>query len=125
MMSAGRDGVAGRVLFSRSVSPLTQEDMADLDMEAAESNVTLSEVAEGVLHGKFLVWDDDDALVTSLNWSSAGTRPDNPWGEIGVHVRLAGLAAGLRSRLEESLQAAQVAKVEYREQRQRRRRHGG
>jgi hypothetical protein len=32
MMAAGRDGVVGRVLFSRTVSPLTEEDLADLTM---------------------------------------------------------------------------------------------
>jgi phosphatidylserine/phosphatidylglycerophosphate/cardiolipin synthase-like enzyme len=118
MMAAGRAGVMGKVMFSRSVSPLTDEDMADLRLEAAQSGVELSEVAEGVLHGKFLLWDNDNAVITSLNWSSAGTRPDNPWGEIGVHVAFPGLAAVIRSRLEDSLRAASVAKVEYRERRE-------
>jgi len=125
MMAAGREGVAGRVLFSRSVGRLTEEDMADLEMEAKQSNVALWAVPEGVLHGKFLLWDDDDAIITSLNWSSAATRPDNPWGEMGVHLSLPGLASGLRGRLETSLQVAHDAKVEYREQRDRRRRLRG
>jgi hypothetical protein len=124
MMAAGREGVAGRVLFSRSVR-LTEKDMADLEMEAMQSGVALWAVPEGVLHGKFLLWDDDDALITSLNWSSAVTRSDNPWGEMGVHLSLPGLASGLRGRLETSLQAAQEAKVEYREKRDRRRRLRG
>jgi cardiolipin synthase A/B len=108
MMAAGRAGVTGRVLFSRSVSPLTEQDLADLTMEAAEAGVQLSEVAEEVLHGKFLLWDDDNVVITSLNWSSAGTRRDNPWGEIGVHVRLPGVGRAMRPELEESLQAAQA-----------------
>jgi phosphatidylserine/phosphatidylglycerophosphate/cardiolipin synthase-like enzyme len=77
-----------------------------------------------VLHGKFLLWDSDDVIVTSLNWTSAGTRADNPWGEIGAHVHLPGLASGLRSRLEKSLKAAEQAKVTYREERARRRPRG-
>ena len=69
-------------------------------MEAAQSGVELSEVAEEVLHGKFLLWDDDDVVITSL----------------------AGLAQTMRSQLEDSLQAAQAEKLAYLEQRKRRRR---
>ena len=36
------------------------------------------EVPDGDLHGKFLLWDADDVIVTSLNWSSADARGDAP-----------------------------------------------
>jgi phosphatidylserine/phosphatidylglycerophosphate/cardiolipin synthase-like enzyme len=92
MMAAAKGGVRGRLLFSRNVSPVTDEDLADLRQLALERGVELSEVPEGVLHGKFLLWDRDDLVITSLNWSSASTRRDNPWGEIGVHIRRTGIA---------------------------------
>jgi cardiolipin synthase A/B len=111
MMTAGKSGVEGRVLFSRCVTPVSDEDLQDLSFIAAEHGVSLTEVDEGVLHGKFLIWDDDNVMITSLNWSSAGTRRDNPWGEIGLHVRQRAIASKLRTRIMASLEAAKLARL--------------
>lgn len=109
MMTAGKSGTKGRVMFSRCVTPVSAEDLNDLAFLAQESGVELSEVDEGVLHGKYLIWDDDNVVITSLNWSSAGTRRDNPWGEIGVHIEKPGVGAKLRQRIEVSLEVAKVS----------------
>lgn len=106
MIAAARGGVPGRVLFSRNVSPVTDEDLLDLELAAQKRGVTLEEVPEGVLHGKFLLWDEDDLVVTSLNWSSANTRRDNPWGEIGVHIRRRGIANHFTSELDAEVDRA-------------------
>jgi phosphatidylserine/phosphatidylglycerophosphate/cardiolipin synthase-like enzyme len=55
------------------------------------------------LHAKFVVWDDDDALVTSLNWASADSDPDDPFGELGVHMHAPGIGAELLRRIGELL----------------------
>jgi cardiolipin synthase A/B len=68
----------------------------------AEANVRLVEVDEAELHGKFLVWDDDDIVISSLNWSSADTRRDSPYAEIGVHLSGPDLARDILQRLEGS-----------------------
>lgn len=39
-----------------------------------------------MLHAKILTWDDDNAVITSLNWLSASTTGDN-YDEIGVYLR--------------------------------------
>ena len=103
MMEAGSRGVRGRVLYSRKVVPVTQEDMADLAVEVALKGIELTEVPERVLHGKLLLWDDDHLVITSLNWSSAGTRADNPWGEIGIYVHQPQIARRIREQLELSI----------------------
>lgn len=123
MMAAAKGGVPvpGRLLFSRNVSPVTDEDLADLEMMARERGVTLTEVAEGVLHGKFLLWDEDDVVITSLNWSSANTRRDNPWGEIGIHISRSGIAAAVAQQIDPSIERA-VAEISRREPRRRHRR---
>jgi cardiolipin synthase A/B len=54
--------------------------------------------AEG-FHAKFLLWGDDDLIVTSLNWCSWTTSPESPRGEIGVHIRRTGIARDLTLRL--------------------------
>jgi phosphatidylserine/phosphatidylglycerophosphate/cardiolipin synthase-like enzyme len=51
------------------------------------------------LHAKFVAWDDDDALITSFNWASADIDPNDPFGEIGVHVHAPGIAAELLARI--------------------------
>ncbi|MCH9752508.1 MAG: phosphatidylserine synthase, partial [Alphaproteobacteria bacterium] len=111
MMTAGKAGIKGRVMFSRCVTPVSEEDLSELAFLAGESGVELSEVDEGVLHGKFLIWDDDDVVITSLNWSSAGTRRDNPWGEIGFYIRKPGAGAKLRGRIEASLESAKLSRL--------------
>lgn len=125
MMAAGKAGVKGRVMFSRSVTPLSKEDLSDLAFLAEESCVELSEVDEGVLHGKYLIWDDNDVVITSLNWSSAGTRRDNPWGEIGIHIHKPGIGIKFRKWLTSSLEAARLARLakqqRYRNRKRRKR----
>lgn len=116
MMTAGKAGVQGRVMFSRCVTPVSEEDLSDLAFAARECGVDLSEVDEGVLHGKYLIWDDNDVVITSLNWSSAGTRRDNPWGEIGLHVKKPDVGAKLRKRLEASLEAAKLSRLSEQQQ---------
>ena len=124
MMTAGKAGIKGRVMFSRCVTPVSEEDLGDLAFLAQESGVTLSEVDEGVLHGKFLIWDDDDVVITSLNWSSAGTRRDNPWGEIGLHVKRTAVGAKLRGRIEASLEVAKLSRLAEQQRHGDRKSHG-
>lgn len=120
MMAAATAGVRARLLFSHSVSPVSNEDLAGLRQTALERAVELTEVPEGVLHGKFLLWDKDDLVVTSLNWSSANTRPDNPWGEIGIHIHRPGIADAAAAQIDRSIaQAASKREPTRREPRQR------
>ncbi len=51
------------------------------------------------LHGKFLLWDDDNVVISSLNWGSASSDPEFPLGDIGVHVTAPGVASNLMDRL--------------------------
>lgn len=66
--------------------------------EARDRGVRLLYIAEG-FHAKFLLWGDNDIVVTSLNWGSWRTSPDFPQGEIGVHVRRTGIARDVIERL--------------------------
>ena len=66
--------------------------------EARERGVRLLYISEG-FHAKFLLWGDDDIVITSLNWGSWRTSSDFPQGEIGVHVRRSGIAREVTERL--------------------------
>ncbi len=61
-------------------------------LHAAANGVRLSQAAKTRLHGKFLAWDDDDLIVTSLNWTSGSVVADAPWNDLGVHIVAPGIA---------------------------------
>jgi cardiolipin synthase A/B len=98
---------------------------------AASAGVRLVQIHDRELHGKFLIWDDDHLVITSLNWSSADTSADAPLGEIGLYIRSPDLAANVRRRLIEGWPALDApADTPHQERtrpkrRRRRRRNGG
>jgi cardiolipin synthase len=100
-VAAGRDGVQATVLYTQTTGPLRNRHARALAEEAQANGLTLTRTKRKPLHGKFMAWDDDDLVVTSLNWASASADPDFPWGEIGVHVHASGIAADALARLEE------------------------
>jgi cardiolipin synthase len=112
--------VEGVIYFSRASKPLRKADVAVLKQGAAEANVRLVEVDEGELHGKFLLWDDDDIVISSLNWSSADTRRDSPYAEIGVHLSGPDLARDIARRLEASFSISNLGKKRSRRRRRKR-----
>jgi phosphatidylserine/phosphatidylglycerophosphate/cardiolipin synthase-like enzyme len=71
--------------------PVTRGYAKQLERETLAQGVKLVKCRNAV-HGKFLAWDDDDLVITSLNWASASGSPDHPGGEIGIHVQSQGIA---------------------------------
>jgi len=96
--AAGRS-VAGTICYSRRSGPLSPSDVQALEREAERAGVAMAALPDRELHGKFLLWDDDNIVVSSLNWPSADTSTELPQGEIGVHVTSPGLAAAVASDL--------------------------
>lgn len=88
------------VLYTRPSGPLKNRHARKLAEEAAENGVRLVKAGDIPLHGKFVAWDDDDVIVTSLNWASAASDVDFPQGEIGVHICFPGIAAATMKTLE-------------------------
>jgi cardiolipin synthase A/B len=83
------------VFYCRRTSPIRKADERQLSAEAASAGIGLEPVLSPRLHAKFLIWDDDDLLITSLNWLSADQTDTRSLGEIGVHVRAPGVARAL------------------------------
>nr|HAQ94463.1 hypothetical protein [Afipia sp.] len=71
---------------------------AGMTIDVRERGVRLLRISEG-FHAKFLLWGDDDIVVTSINWCSWTSPPDASFGEIGVHISRPGLARQLAERL--------------------------
>jgi len=100
-VAAGRKGVQATVIYTQTTGPLKNRHARVLAEEAQTNGLTLTKTKKIPLHGKFVAWDDDDLIVTSLNWASASADPDFPWSEIGVHIHAPGIATDALSRLEE------------------------
>jgi phospholipase D-like protein len=98
--AAGRSGVKATVLYTQTSGPLKSRHAKALEQEAEGNGLILRKTRNPPLHGKFVAWDDDDVVVTSLNLASAASDPDFPWGDIGVHIQARGIAAALAARLE-------------------------
>lgn len=98
-VAASRSGVTATVLYTQASGPLKNRHARALAADAAENGVRLTRTRKIPLHGKFVAWDDDDLVVTSLNWASASADPDFPLGEVGVHIHAPGIAANALSRL--------------------------
>lgn len=131
MMAAAKRSVQGILCYSKPSGPVTKQDAKDLAALAASAGVRLVQIHDRELHGKFLLWDDDHLVITSLNWSSADTSADAPLGEIGLYIKSPGLAANVRRRLTDGWPALDApADAPHQERtrpkrRRRRRRSGG
>ncbi|AFK54013.1 phosphatidylserine synthase [Tistrella mobilis] len=99
-VAAGREGVRATVVYTKPTGPLKNRHARVLAEEARSNGLALVRTRKIPLHGKFVAWDKDDLVVTSLNWASAAADPDFPWGDIGVHVRARGLATEALRKLE-------------------------
>jgi phosphatidylserine/phosphatidylglycerophosphate/cardiolipin synthase-like enzyme len=99
MMAAAKRSVEGILCYSKPSGPVTRRDAKDLAALARSAGVRLIQIDDHELHGKFLLWDEDHLVITSLNWSSADTRSDAPQGEIGLYIKSPSLADNVRRRL--------------------------
>jgi phosphatidylserine/phosphatidylglycerophosphate/cardiolipin synthase-like enzyme len=61
--------------------------------------VELAPVLKPRIHAKVLCWDDDNIVVTSLNWLSADPSAEYLRAEIGIHIQASGIAKAFRERL--------------------------
>jgi cardiolipin synthase A/B len=97
-VAAAQGGATVHLLYTRPSGPLKKRDARELTQTAAPAGVSVTQMTVP-LHAKFVAWDDDDALITSLNWASADTDPNDPFGELGVHVHAPGIASELLARI--------------------------
>ncbi|OWY08403.1 hypothetical protein B6V74_14780 [Thioclava sp. F42-5] len=78
--------------------------------EMAGAGVDLRKVQgkNAMLHGKALLWDHDDIVVTSFNWGSQTASEDKPLDEIGLHLNGDGVADLLQTVLEKRVLGSSV-----------------
>lgn len=98
-LAVAKAGVEALVIYTMPSGPLDKNDARALEDEMRAAGVTLVRAQPPRLHGKFVLWDDDDIIITSFNWASASVEPDSPYAELGVHLHAPSLAADVMSRL--------------------------
>ncbi|AVC45443.1 MULTISPECIES: phospholipase D-like domain-containing protein [Rhizobium] len=97
------------IYYSRRGGPVKRGHVND-HRERLKGKVGIFGVPEPQLHAKFLAWDDDHIVVSSLNWGSQSATLDNPMDEIGLHLEGNGLATLLLKKFEaENTRAAKDA----------------
>jgi hypothetical protein len=99
---AGRRIEDVRVYFSRYTGPTKRRHVAE-HRERLHDRVELLAVRDPQLHAKFLAWDKDHVVVSSMNWGSQSGLPDNRLDEIGLYLRGPDLATCLMEKFESLL----------------------
>lgn len=88
-----------RILHSLPTGPVKKRHVRT-EKDRMEGIAELHQIAKPMLHAKFLLWDDDDVVITSFNWGSQSGSVDKPLDEIGVHLHMPGLATQLLEKLD-------------------------
>lgn len=90
-------GVEGRLYYGRLSDGLTGDEAASLRLAPGAPSMSIRQIHDPRMHAKFLLWDNNDALITSQNLLSAD--PSGDFSEIGVHVHCPLVARTLRERV--------------------------
>lgn len=94
-----RAQVRASLIYTRPSGALKNRHARKLREDAAANGFNLLKAETPHLHGKFLLWDNDDLVITSLNWASAATQEDFPLGDIGIHIHAPQIATAAFSQL--------------------------
>jgi hypothetical protein len=100
---AGRRLSDVRVYYSRPSGPIKRRHVAT-HRERLNGVVDLIEVRKPQVHAKFLLWGDDDVVVSSMNWGSQSGSSDEPLDEIGLHLKGPGLATCFLAKFEDHVE---------------------
>lgn len=100
---AGRRLNDVRVYYSRRSGPVKRRHVT-AHRERLNGVVDLIGVENPQVHGKFLLWGADDAVVSSMNWGSQSGSPDDPLDEVGLHLEGPGLATCLLEKFEDQVE---------------------
>nr|WP_236777777.1 phospholipase D-like domain-containing protein [Agrobacterium tumefaciens] len=90
------------IYYSRRGGPVKRSHVAE-HRKRMQGQVDLHGVPEPQLHAKFLAWDNDQIVVSSLNWGSQSADTDNPMDEIGLFLEGPGLATTLLEKFQSAI----------------------
>lgn len=88
------------VYYGRVSGPVKRADAREEIARSRDEGISLEPIHKPRIHAKVLCWDDDNIVVTSLNWLSADASSNNLRQEIGVHINSPSIAKLFRERLQ-------------------------
>mgnify|MGYP003627492753 FL=1 len=83
-------GVDVNVYYQKQTGPAKGEAVRNALKEKYTNSFQLKQI--DAAHAKFLCWDDDHVVITSLNWLSKDIDNQMSLGEVGVYLKGPGLA---------------------------------
>ncbi|SMS08824.1 hypothetical protein CFBP1590__1238 [Pseudomonas viridiflava] len=89
-------GVKARIFYGRTSGGFTDGNVSSISNSFKDSDVNIEAIAFPNVHSKILAWDDDNAVITSLNWLSASAY-GNDYDEIGVHIEARGITENIKN----------------------------
>ncbi|WP_342029934.1 hypothetical protein [Devosia insulae] len=105
---AGRRLDDVRVYYSRQSALVKRRHVAG-HRERLLDVVDLIGVRDPQVHAKFLLWDENDIVVSSMNWGSQTGSPDDPLDEVGLYLQGPGVATHLLERFEAEIGSSEGA----------------
>lgn len=101
--------IMANILFNQETDPVTKKDVLSVKNNASLAGIQLETVEAPKLHAKILAWDNNDILITSLNWLSADPKGSDNLKELGIHINLRGAAETIISDLQGRIICQQAA----------------
>ncbi len=96
---AGRRLGDVRIYYSRRSGPVKRGHVTK-HRERLHGIVDLTGVPEPQLHAKFLAWDNDHIVISSLNWGSQSGLEDDRLDELGLYLEGPNLVSALLEKFE-------------------------
>lgn len=75
-----------KVVYGRTSGAMQRRDMSELTNDLCESGFTIVKADDPQIHAKILAWDNDNLVITSLNWLSSSSKGDI-YDEVGVYLK--------------------------------------
>ncbi|MDX7997846.1 hypothetical protein FE394_01195 [Xenorhabdus sp. Reich] len=84
-----------KVVYGRTSGTMRNADMPELKDTLCEDGFHIIKAEDPQIHAKILTWDNDNVVITSLNWLSASAVGDI-YDEIGVYLKGKELASQVK-----------------------------
>lgn len=98
-----------RLYYSVTSGPMRDDHMVD-QAERLRGRVDIVRLKSPVIHAKFVLWDEDDLVVSSLNWASQNGSADSEFDEFGLHINSKGIASEVLAKFDQLYSAARSQK---------------
>lgn len=100
MAAAGRNkDLEIEVMYGKTSAGLSRADGKKLSSDLLPEGIQLRAVKKPGLHAKIIAWDNDNAIISSMNWLSTVEIEKDSLHEIGVHVECEEISTYIYKRL--------------------------